>query len=66
MEQCLGVGNHGIHKKTINKLNQQIKALNHERVKAVRLGNNKKASDIEAIQIELDNKIVQLEGLAHR
>ena len=53
-------------KKTINKLNQQIKALNQERVKAVRLGNNKKASDIEAIQIELDNKIVQLEGLAHR
>ena len=53
-------------KKTINKLNQQIKALNHERVKAVRLGNNKKASDIEAIQIELDNKILQLEGLAHR
>jgi len=53
-------------KETINKLNQQIRALNHERVKAVRLGNNKKASDIEIIQIELDNKIVQLEGLAHR
>jgi hypothetical protein len=53
-------------KETISKLNQQIKALNHERVKAVRLGNNKKASDIEIIQIELDNKITQLEGLAHR
>lgn len=53
-------------KETINKLNQQIRALNHERVKAVRLGNNKKASDIEIIQIELDTKIVQLEGLAHR
>ena len=53
-------------KETIDKLNQQIRALNHERVKAVRLGNNKKALSIEVIQIELDNKIVQLEGLAHR
>ena len=40
-------------KKTINKLNQQIKALNHERVKAVRLGNNKKASDIELSLIHI-------------
>jgi hypothetical protein len=53
-------------KNTINKLRTQIMALNNERVKAMKLNNKKKASDIEAIQIELDNQIARLEGLAHR
>jgi len=53
-------------KNTINKLKTQIMALNNERVKAIQLNNKKKASDIEAIQIELDKQIAQLEGLAHR
>lgn len=53
-------------KNTINKLKTQIMALNNERVKAIKLNNKKKASDIEAIQIELDKQIAQLEGLAHR
>ena len=53
-------------KNTINQLNKQIRALNHERVKAVRLGNKKTALSIELIQVELDTKIIELEGLAHR
>tara|TARA_A100001011_G_scaffold333673_2_gene361531 strand:- start:285 stop:458 length:174 start_codon:yes stop_codon:yes gene_type:complete len=53
-------------KNTINKLKVQIMALNNERVNAIKLNNKKKASDIEAIQIELDKQIAQLEGLAHR
>lgn len=53
-------------KNTINKLRTQIMALNNERIKAMKLNNKKKASDIEAIQIELDNQIARLEGLAHR
>lgn len=53
-------------KNTINKLNTQIMALNNERVKALRLNNKMKASKIESIQIELDNQIARLEGLAHR
>lgn len=53
-------------KNTINQLNKQIRALNHERAKAVRLGNKKGALSIELIQVELDTKIVQLESLAHR
>ena len=53
-------------KDAINKMRNQIMALNHERVKAKRLNNKKKASDIEAIQIELDKKIAELEGMAHR
>jgi hypothetical protein len=53
-------------KNTINKLRTQIMALNSERIKAMKLNNKKKASDIEAIQIELDNQIARLEGLAHR
>ena len=53
-------------KNTINKLHIQIMALNDERIKAMKLNNKKKASDIEAIQIELDNQIARLEGLAHR
>lgn len=53
-------------KNTINKLQIQIMALNDERIKAMKLNNKKKASDIEAIQIELDNQIARLEGLAHR
>jgi hypothetical protein len=53
-------------KDTINKMRNQIMALNDERIKAKRLNNKKKAFDIEAVQIELDNKIAELEGMAHR
>lgn len=47
-------------------MRNQIMALNDERIKAKRLNNKKKAFDIEAVQIELDNKIAELEGMAHR
>lgn len=48
-------------KEKIVSLTSTLQALTMQRMNALRLGNRKEAEAIQSVQVDIDNKIVQLE-----
>jgi hypothetical protein len=65
MEQCLTDGNMKLKDK-IKQLTQTMQALSLERFNAMQADNKTKANALRLIEIHINNKIAELEGLASR
>jgi uncharacterized protein (DUF342 family) len=50
-----------IIKEKISNLTSTLQALTLQKMNALRVGNRKEADAIQSVQIDIDNKIVQLE-----
>lgn len=51
-----------IIKEKISNLNSTLQALTLQKMNALRVGNRKEAEAIESVQVDIDNRIVQLEN----
>ena len=50
-----------IIKEKISNLTSTLQALTLQKMNALRVGNRKEADAIQSVQVDIDNKIVQLE-----
>ena len=50
-----------IIKEKISNLTSTLQALTLQKMNALRVGNRKEADAIESVQVDIDNRIVQLE-----
>tara|TARA_B100000212_G_scaffold90223_1_gene66191 strand:- start:1628 stop:1816 length:189 start_codon:yes stop_codon:yes gene_type:complete len=50
-----------IIKEKISNLTSTLQALTLQKMNALRVGNRKEAEAIQSVQVDIDNKIVQLE-----
>ena len=48
-------------KEKISNLTSTLQALTFQKMNALRVGNRKEADAIESVQVDIDNRIVQLE-----
>ena len=51
-----------IIKEKISNLTSTLQALTFQKMNALRVGNRKEADAIQSVQVDIDNRIVQLEN----